>query len=119
MMLKKVTGPGQVCEGDALILELKDDRVIAETAKKVLFPGDSGEEVVYRKKRNYSFITGMVVDGSSYVRSAWVATKAENPAGQEGLLGYLTKRWRNERRHERGIITGAGIRSKFFARDGF
>lgn len=58
-----VTGPGQIQHGDILVIQVgKDMRLKLVKAKMVLFSGSPKEEVVYKKKKNYYFITRMVTE---------------------------------------------------------
>lgn len=71
----KVTGPGQVRQGDALILEMRKGGVVAATAKVILHEASEKEEVIFRKKKNHYAITGMVVGGTSWVSAMYVVRK--------------------------------------------
>ena len=59
--LVRVTGPGQVREGDRLLIVCGSQRKLrTETAKVVSYGGTPREEVIYRKKKNYYFITSII-----------------------------------------------------------
>lgn len=71
--LTRVSGVGQIRAGSPLLLETRDGGFVPAKAKLVLFPGDPGEEeVVYRKRMNHYFITGMVLNGTSHIRNVWI-----------------------------------------------
>jgi hypothetical protein len=72
MELKRLSGAGEIKKGAPLLLEMRTGEIVPATAKKVLFPGDFGEEIIYRKRKNHYFITSMVVDGTSHVRNVWI-----------------------------------------------
>lgn len=59
-----VTGPGQVKVGDRLRFTI-GDKSYSERAKIILHAGTDKEEVIYNRKRNFYFITAMVMSGFS------------------------------------------------------
>lgn len=71
--LTRVSGVGQIRAGSPLLLETREGDFVLAKAKLVLFPGDPDEEeVVYRKRMNHYFITGMVLNGTSHIRNVWI-----------------------------------------------
>lgn len=73
LKLEKLVRVGQIQEGDKLLLVTKEGLIKFETAKKILYPNTGEEEIIYRKKKNYYFITihkiGSELEG--YVRSVY------------------------------------------------
>lgn len=69
--LKKLTDYGQVNEGDFMILDLCGQRMCLK-AHKVLQKGTVNEEVVYNRKKNFYFITSMVLDGTSNHKNVFI-----------------------------------------------
>lgn len=65
---RNLTGVGQIKKGDCLRIWL-GDKTLTVKAQAILNPGQTSEEVVYNRKRNYYFIVSMVLDGSSLVKA--------------------------------------------------
>lgn len=59
-----LTAPGQVQLGDWLSFSVAGE-VSYAIAREILNPGTDAEEVIYNRKKNYYFITSMVVAGTS------------------------------------------------------
>ncbi len=49
-------------------------RLLMHKVKAVLYAGTAHEEVIYDKKRNYYFITSMVLTRTSWVKSVKVVS---------------------------------------------
>ena len=65
-----MTAPGQIKKGMLIVLVLKTEELDYgkfqyEKVKEVLNPGTDREEVIYRKKKNWYFITSNVLNGHS------------------------------------------------------
>ena len=59
--LVPVTGPGQVSEGDLLIMLVGSDRKLVHSkARNIIRPGTEDEEVVYNLAKNWYFITKII-----------------------------------------------------------
>lgn len=67
----KLTGAGQVQQGDTILCEYKGNhqRYVAE---EVLNPGTKHEEIIIDVEKNKYFITSMVIDGSSWAKNVEV-----------------------------------------------
>lgn len=72
MNIEKLHRCGQIKKGDALILETKSGAIISSKAKILVNASSQKEEVVYNKKKNFYFITSMVLDGSSWIKEVLV-----------------------------------------------
>ncbi|QZI68713.1 hypothetical protein K5F93_20230 [Pseudomonas protegens] len=59
-----LTAPGQVQPGDWLSFSVAGE-VSYAIAREILNHGTDAEEVIYNRKKNYYFITSMVVAGTS------------------------------------------------------
>lgn len=68
---KKLTGYGQINEGDSLVIEYMGKRMCV-TANVILQKGTDEEEVIYNRKRNFYFITSMVLAGTSNHKNVYV-----------------------------------------------
>ena len=75
-MSKKINKVGMVKNGDVLYIETCYGPFKA-IARKVLFPGQDKEEIVIHKGRNHYFIMSMLLDGSSWVKQAWIANDSD------------------------------------------
>lgn len=65
-----ITGAGQVQIGD---------RQYRETVKQILHPGTEKEDVIYHMRKNFYFITSMVVTGLSNHKCVEVLQKSTKP----------------------------------------
>jgi hypothetical protein len=62
-----INEPGQLKKGDKIIIVRKNGMAQKERVKEVLNAGTEKEEIIYNKKRNYYFITKLMLDGKSHV----------------------------------------------------
>ena len=67
----KLTDYGQITEGDFIIIDFCGARMCV-TANQVLQKGTENEEIVYNRKKNFYFITSMVLDGTSNHKNVYV-----------------------------------------------
>lgn len=60
---------GQLKKGDLIIIEMNCGKIKAKKVKEVINPNTENEEVIYNMKRNYYFLTKMLLDGNSFVKN--------------------------------------------------
>ena len=74
--LDKLSKPGQINEGDILIIADGNGVIHSERAKIIVRPGVkcdcNGEEIILRKKKNIYFITDLFLKGKSWVKECYV-----------------------------------------------
>jgi len=71
-----VTGEGQISKGDTLQIVGKNTRDDQITTVKEVITVSGNEEVILNKKKNYYFITKLVVDGTSWAKQVQILNKA-------------------------------------------
>lgn len=68
MIIKPVTKPGMIKQGDFLLLKEKGKKeVFPVTAKKILNGGTVREEIIFSVSKNRYFILNMVINGNSWI----------------------------------------------------
>jgi hypothetical protein len=67
MQWKKLTGVGQIKQGDKIRLSFNGEEQI-HTAKEILMQGKQTEEILLNKRQNLYFIVSMAVDGTSWAK---------------------------------------------------
>lgn len=76
---KKLTDYGQVDEGDFLVIDFCGARMVVK-ANLILQKGTENEEVIYNRKKNFYFITSMVLDGTSNHKNVYVIPQIKDVA---------------------------------------
>lgn len=69
MNIKKINDFGQLKKGDLIIIEMNCGKIKTKKVKEVINPNTENEEVIYNSKKNYYFITKMLLDGTSFVKN--------------------------------------------------
>jgi hypothetical protein len=67
MQWKKLTGVGQIKQGDKIRLSFNGEEQI-HTAKEILMQKQQTEEILLNKRQNLYFIVSMAVDGTSWAK---------------------------------------------------
>lgn len=69
MNIIDIEKPGQVQEGDLLLLQKSNGITFPAIVKHVCSPGTDGEEIVINNRRNLYFNVSMYIDGKSWIKS--------------------------------------------------
>ena len=72
----RLISAGQINVGDWLSFELGGKRMCV-SAKEVLNRGTIREEIIYNRKKNFYFITSMVLDGTSSHKNVFIVSAAD------------------------------------------
>jgi hypothetical protein len=67
MQWKKLTGVGQIKQGDKIRLSFNGEEQI-HTAKEILMQGQQTEEILLNKRQNLYFIVSMAAEGTSWAK---------------------------------------------------
>jgi hypothetical protein len=67
--IQSINNYGQLEEGDLIIIEFKNGKVLSKKVNEVINKNTEKEEVIYNIKKNYYFITSMLLDGTSFVEN--------------------------------------------------
>jgi len=66
--MQLITGEGQLKVGDKIAIIGKSDRDTQEITVKDVLTIDGNEEIIINRKKNYYFITKLLVEGRSWAK---------------------------------------------------